>query len=235
MPKFAIGLCFFQDRASLERCLPTLKDFDHVFAIDGRFDYARAPNELSTDGSRELIQSFPNTILIDRPNTSEQQKRQTYCELCKEYGCDYLLTVDADEYVKGNISYFKKDCIEHVDPRFNVYATLVQDEEKPSYYIMRPRLWFHPWEMQYLNMHYAFRRKDSNAKESWLKTGSPADIMWGIWINHDHKLRSVEYTGRQAEFYKIQHPPERALDILTLKTEDQLRAEIAAELGWKSK
>lgn len=102
--KIAAGVCFYNDKLSLRRCLESLQkdNVDLVFCVDGRFKQFGEPGkypELSDDGSRELVLSYDNTILIDMPNSWETQKRQAYLKACEDFNIDYLLIIDADEYI----------------------------------------------------------------------------------------------------------------------------------------
>ena len=94
--KIAAGVCFYNDYLSLRRCLESLQkdNVDLVFCVDGRFkqfgEAGKYP-DLSDDGSRDLVLSYDNTILIDMPNSWEVQKRQAYIKACEDFGIDYLL------------------------------------------------------------------------------------------------------------------------------------------------
>ena len=102
--KIAAGVCFYNDYLSLRRCLESLQkdNVDLVFCVDGRFkqfgEAGKYP-DLSDDGSRDLVLSYDNTILIDMPNSWEVQKRQAYIKACEDFGIDYLLIIDSDEYI----------------------------------------------------------------------------------------------------------------------------------------
>lgn len=103
----ASGTCFYNDVKSLERTLESLKDkVDWMICVDGRFKHFKDESgELSTDGSRELVSSYKNTLLLDMPNTYEIKKRQAYVDYCSSWNklarkkMEYLLIVDSDEYV----------------------------------------------------------------------------------------------------------------------------------------
>lgn len=102
--KIAAGVCFYNDKLSLRRCLESLQkdNVDLVFCVDGRFkqfgEKGKYP-DLSDDGSRELVLTYDNTILIDMPDSWETQKRQAYLKACHDFDIDYLLIIDSDEYI----------------------------------------------------------------------------------------------------------------------------------------
>lgn len=111
--KIGVGLIFYDDRKSLERCIPTI-DADTIYAIDGRFKNFNSPNPLSTDGSREYLQRFENVILMDAPDLLEVQKRNVYLKACKE---EFLFVVDSDHWMEGNWNSFRKEIDEKVNKK----------------------------------------------------------------------------------------------------------------------
>ena len=103
--KIGIGLIFYDDLESLKRCMPTV-EADTIYAIDGRFKGYDTPNALSTDGSREYLQTFDNVVLIDAPDLPQFEKRNTYLKACKE---DFLFVVDSDHLMEGDWKLFRKN------------------------------------------------------------------------------------------------------------------------------
>lgn len=102
--KIAAGVCFYNDLLSLRRTLESLQkdNVDLIICVDGRFKHFGTPGkypDLSDDGSRELVLSYDNTVLIDMPDSWETQKRQAYVEACEDFNIDYLLIIDSDEYI----------------------------------------------------------------------------------------------------------------------------------------
>lgn len=113
MLKLAAGVVFYNDYLGLKRCLHSLRHFDHVFCIDGKFATFPSEKELSDDITRDMVRSCPNAMLYDAPNLSETQKRSIYLELARQYACDWLLVIDSDEWVQYfDYTQFK----EHVFP-----------------------------------------------------------------------------------------------------------------------
>jgi len=109
-PLIAIGLSFYEDANSLVRCLASLlelKDYIKIIAIDGKYKGYPAKNDLSEDGSREVIQEFkeqqypPNAIeLFDFPNLHERFKRQKYVDIAAKQQIPFLLILDSDEHIE---------------------------------------------------------------------------------------------------------------------------------------
>jgi glycosyltransferase involved in cell wall biosynthesis len=104
--KIAVGIVTYNCVKELKRCLDSLKDFEHVIVIDGKwFDFD--PNNSvinSTDGTIELAKSYPNTKVITTAGY-EYQNRQMYIDEAAKLGCKYLFWVDSDEYVKMDKGY----------------------------------------------------------------------------------------------------------------------------------
>src|SRR5215831_11352727 len=71
-----------------------------MFCLDGKFPNRPGKTDLSADGSREVVKSYSNAILLDAP-WPEPQKRAEYLRLCAKYGCDYLVILDTDEYAQN--------------------------------------------------------------------------------------------------------------------------------------
>lgn len=100
--KYVSGTIFYNDCKSLERCLASLHDkVDVMCCVDGRFKHFKDNNSssLSNDGSREVVESYDNAILIDVPDSYEIQKRTAYIDYCVRINAEYLLIIDSDEYV----------------------------------------------------------------------------------------------------------------------------------------
>lgn len=112
-----------------------------MFCVDGRFKHYRADTALSNDGSRELVKSYSNTMLIDVPDAYEIEKRQRYvdaCSLLHRQGKevmnreepDFLLIVDSDEYVlEYDAEVFEKEiAVVRGEPwlQYNVFAVMLE-------------------------------------------------------------------------------------------------------------
>lgn len=119
--KIAVGLIFFDDVNGLKRCIPTLK-VDKIYAVDGRFKNFKGKEPLSTDGSREYLQTFKHIQLIDAPDLEEVDKRNVYLRACKE---DFLLRIDSDEWLEGDWSEFRKEI-----------SNKVKEENGLGYYLL---------------------------------------------------------------------------------------------------
>lgn len=226
----AAGLVFFNAVEELKRCLPTLSCFDHIFCIDGPFRGYEASSLQSTDGSRELVLSFPNTVLIDYPNKRELEKRQKYLDMCEIFGVDHLLIIDSDEWIEGDFAFFKHN-VQTRAKTLNVYNVPVMDQNYDYYYMYRPRLLYKPYELEYAKAHWILKRRDASNRE-WINREKQGYIE-GIRIGHDHKLRSPDYQKKRLAYQEQLKAYESRIDLFTLEHEDDELARIAQELKSK--
>jgi hypothetical protein len=159
----AVGNIFYNDVVGLNRLLKSCwEHVDLIFCIDGPFrDYNKAKlkkiSPISTDGSRDLVGQYANTILLDAPYLLEHQKRQVYLDQCKKYNVDYLMIVDADEYFlpDSNWSEFEEErdriCKEDYIYNLKNYTDLQPLGLVP---LDQARLWKNPGKLEYLNNHH---------------------------------------------------------------------------------
>ena len=106
--KIAAGLNFFLEAKNLPKTLETIKDFDVIIAVDGRYPHFDYREKLSDDGSREILKKYPNVVLLDCPD-DQITKRNLYLQYAKKLGCDFLLVVDADFTVKVDWEVFRSE------------------------------------------------------------------------------------------------------------------------------
>jgi hypothetical protein len=200
--RLALGLIFFNDRDSIKRCLSSFTDgVDLMICIDGKFSHYPSKSLLSTDGSREVVKSFSNAKLVDFPNQYEHVKRQKYCELCGKYNVDVLIIADSDEYVIKGSSFEKfrvnlqRIVIERDKGRFPVYD--IQEQTWGSYgdqFQRKPRVWYKAQDMHYIQgRHFVFRHKDPSRIGTVWEGSYGADLIEGIRLGHDHRLRSKQH------------------------------------------
>ena len=204
--KLAAGVCFFEKSIpSITRCIESIKNHvDVILAIDGRFDKFPDQSLLSTPEVREYLSSIKNVVLVDYP-ASEIQKRQKYCELAKEYHCDWLIIIDSDEYMLESSDWkaFQNNILQIKDRTRNVYgirfaySAPVHMDTTPY-----PRLWYRPWEVTYIkhNLWHTQRQGD-------IKSSANCPIIEGITMTGNNNLVSPEYIqqGRQYQEWLIRH------------------------------
>ncbi len=215
--KLAAGICLYEKSlSSIKRCIESIKKYvDVILAIDGRFDHF--PDQIlhSSEEVRSYLLSIQNLVLVDYLG-SEIEKRQKYCDLCKEFECEYLLIIDSDEYILegGDWAKFRENfsaCNESTNVygiRF-AYAAPVHMDTTPY-----PRLWYKPYEMQYIK-HNLWKNK-SNGQE--VKSTSECQVIEGIIMAGNDNLHTSEYIeqGREYQRYliKLENPVEKTVDDL---------------------
>lgn len=236
--KYASGTIFYNDCKSLERTLESLKDkVDLMICVDGRFKHFKTTttnnndsNNLSTDGSRELVLSYDNTILVDVPDSYEIQKRTAYLKWCERVHAEYLLIIDSDEYVYDKEtdwlafdSMVDKTCFSVQYGKYNIFG-IYTEVNNPNYeYIIdkitgrdkpavsqpnkkkwqyHPRLWHNPGDMEYNGTHYMFRHKNPENPLHEQDSNATVCIIPHLKIAHDHLLRSKEFLEARLEYQK---------------------------------
>jgi hypothetical protein len=105
--KIALAVIGFETRQEeIFRCLDgwifPKPHIDFVIAGDGRFDLYNAPNSFSTNGWLDACQErYSKTVdfIPYKYTGTQQQKRQKYLDIAGSLNCDFLITVDTDEYL----------------------------------------------------------------------------------------------------------------------------------------
>lgn len=192
------GYCFYEN--SLDTVKRSIESIRHsvryIFAVDGKFEFYESDQELSPPEIRDYLKSIPNVILVDCPNRKENEKRQKYLDLAQEHLSDWLIIIDADEYItKGS------DWIHAYKDLKNNYSKAII----PKIYGIRirkglyPRMWMRPYLIQYTKTHnfFQFKTDDSIYKST---VGWPP--IHGLEIRGDDKLRDEQYNKKSYEYQK---------------------------------
>lgn len=188
-------MSFYNDVVGLTRLLQSLFviHISKVIAIDGRYPGFRSPSHLSNDGSRECCKEFDNTVLVDCPYPATQiKKRNKYLQLSKQYGLDFLLILDSDEYIiDANWPLFKHACEESVkldDYQYRIYDVRYQNEMEWDLG-ERPRVWFRPWEIRYDVKHYRWVIKTKCKDRPVYEGNCGRRLLPGLTIKHHRSIR----------------------------------------------
>lgn len=152
--KIAAGINVYNDCNSLKRTLQTtIEYFDRIYVIDGRYpDYSKqTDSNYSTDGTEELTQSYDNVKYI--PYFAEQKdKRTRYLKEC-EY--DFLLVIDADEYMIVDSWPTFQDQLQrkilNMPERHRYYQYHIDYQAEPNKKISLARLIYNPNNLVYVN------------------------------------------------------------------------------------
>lgn len=192
--KLAVGTIVFRDRVSLHRTLATCQPAHYVFVVDGRFDGYDYHTDLSDDGTRELCEQFENVVLIDCP-ADEVTKRNRYLQACREYGIDYLLIVDSDEYVIEADWWRFYQNLGKLTTTENILGIWCKNQD--GHEGVFPRLWKNPGEMEYYRCHNVFK-KISNGQLT--RSTAEAPYVEGIKLAWDASLRTREHEAKTSAY-----------------------------------
>jgi glycosyltransferase involved in cell wall biosynthesis len=214
---FGVGICFYNDRRSLRRCVESVYgNVDYILAIDGKYSYNDwNTSELSDDGSREYIRDIASSFegqglfMIDSPNLTEYAKRQIYVDLTKDYGIDVLLILDSDEYVYScDWIKFRHECYQKMivrdKMRWQIYNVAFREP------MDRPRLWFQAWKIRIGPTHYDFCLKDDPTCKEINLGGDAMHTVGNMVISHKHDLRTADHQFAREQWEKKQQSLEDA-------------------------
>lgn len=169
-----IGCSFFENVNELYRMRKSLPHDMPVIGIDGVYDYFTADHPFSLDKSREMLQSYPNSQVINHAGW-QQDKRQQYLDAAKDY--DWLLVLDSDEYI---------------DPEFNDWTKLYRQLEYYSKKYPNEQLFYircfmsKRWERAYNKLQRGrYRRLARIIKD-------PSSLKYAFWCHY--RLIGKEFT-----------------------------------------
>jgi len=152
--KIAAGINVYNDKRSLERTLSTTAEYmDRVYVVDGRYpDYhVDTTEKYSKDGTRELVESYSNCKYIQM-YAEQTAKRTRYLKEC-EY--DFLLVIDADEYMTVQSWSGFQDNLQRyilaVSDRHRYYQYQIAYQAEPTKKINLARLVYNPNNLIYTN------------------------------------------------------------------------------------
>lgn len=101
--RIAAGVISFDDERGLQRCMNFINEYvDLMIVIDGKFRYFEDDHEISSDNSRDVVESFSNSAYCCYPNLTEIEKRNKYLEFAGDKNMDFLLVIDSDEFAVVN-------------------------------------------------------------------------------------------------------------------------------------
>ena len=207
-PSLDVGFCFYESSVeTVRRAIESVKDHvRYIFAIDGKFEFFESNELLSSKSVRIYLKSIPNVMLIDFPNRKENEKRQIYLNCCNEYLSDYLLILDADEYITDDTDWdsvyrFLEDVytksilpkIWGVTIRHNMDANRMKKEGH------FPRIWQRPYLIQYTKTHNFWRFKTDG---SLWKSMITFPRIPNIYLAGNDKMRDPEYV-KKAYAYQL--------------------------------
>jgi len=230
--KIGLGLCYYEDLEGIKRLYDSLfkvnAKIDLILAIDGRYKQFTSilddsTNILSSNEVHSYLISNPRYLTINytnwKTNPTEIEKRNKYLEYSKKQvngicDLDFLIIIDTDEYLEGNWQQFydglselrKKIDSFDSDKKYLHDITMIDREYDgyPDQEIDRPRIFYQPYNMQYVNSHYSWQHRDTKEK-----LGFSRHIVKGLKIIHDNDHRSLEYEQNMKEYQKLHFEVEK--------------------------
>lgn len=101
--KIAIGLVGYESKQEIARCLDGwVGHIDTMILGDGKFDFYKGDHEYSQDDWLEFAEKRYGDkveVVTYKYAGSQQDKRQKYLDIAGELKCDFLITVDTEEYI----------------------------------------------------------------------------------------------------------------------------------------
>jgi hypothetical protein len=210
--RIGIGLSFYEDFDSLRRMLHSCQSYpiDKIIAVDGR--YEGYPNK-TLYSSKECIDLFKTSQtpfqIYKLADKSQNAKRQVYFDEAKTHDLHCLIVMDSDEYFltdKTNWSLFIEDLRQRITDNAHTYkqaycipVTLGHKgiEKMPEGYTENlPRLFYKPYDLQYVDDHYTIRNK----KTGVMMTFEGNVTLPHIAMGHDHSLRTNEYNANTKKY-----------------------------------
>ena len=197
-----VGFCFYETSLpTVKRAIESVKDHVRfIFAIDGKFEFFESNTELSSKAVRDYLLSISNVILVDYPNRKENEKRQQYLELAQKYMSDYLLILDADEFMTDECDWQLafNEMAKHYDQSIlpKIWGVIMRHGQKEASF---PRLWQRPYLIQYMKTHNFFQFKESGDVYKSQITFPP---MKGLYMKGDDKDRDADYIEKAYQYQK---------------------------------
>lgn len=192
------GFCFYEE--SLETVKRSIESIRHsvryIFAIDGKYEFYESDNLLSSPEVRNYLKSVDNVILLDYPNHKENEKRQKYLDLSNEYLSDWLIILDADEYITKSTDWITV----YKELKQNYQASLLPKiwgvQIRKGFF---PRMWMRPYLIQYTKTHNFFQ---FTTDDSIYRSTTDYPPIHDIEIRSDDNLRKKEYNVKSYEYQK---------------------------------
>ena len=198
--RIGAGIVSFDDERGLRRCMNSIHDYvDLMMVIDGKFRYFEDDHDISSDNSRDVVESFSNSAYYCYPNLTEIEKRNKYLEFAGDQGIEFLLVIDSDEFAVIN----KAEFLLHLDNVRNlkinsgyrgditdVYGIKIFEKhfEKPNSIRERyiERIFYKPGNLRYQSIHCNLVDVNNPARN--FTTGKYTSEIHGITLYNDDEV-----------------------------------------------
>ena len=163
---------------------------DLMIVIDGKFRYFEDDHEISSDNSRDVVESFSNSAYCCYPNLTEIEKRNKYLEFAGDKNMDFLLVIDSDEFAVVN----EVDFLFNLDKlRNSKINSGRRDGDNPDVY-----------GVKIFEKHF---EKPNFIRERYIVYSSE---LHGITLYNDDDLRTNHYLEKSVQYQSILLEGERA-------------------------
>jgi len=221
--RIAAGIISFDDERGLQRCMDSIHEYvDLMIVIDGKFRYFEDDHEISSDNSRDVVESFSNSVFCSYPNLTEIEKRNKYLEFAGDKNMDFLLVIDSDEFAVVNEMDFQLNLDKLRNSKINsgrrdgdnpdVYGVKIFEKhfEKPNFIRERyiERMFYKPGKLRYQSIHCNLVDTDNPSRN--FTTGKYSSELHGITLYNDDDLRTNHYLERSVQYQSILLEGERA-------------------------
>jgi hypothetical protein len=214
--RIAAGIISFDDERGLQRCMNSIHEYvDLMIVIDGKFRYFEDDHEISSDNSRDVVESFSNSAYCCYPNLTEIEKRNKYLEFAGDKNMDFLLVIDSDEFAVVNEVDFLFNLNKLRNSKINsgrrdgdnpdVYGVKIFEKhfEKPNFIRERyiERMFYKPGKLRYQSIHCNLVDIDNPSRN--FTTGKYSSELHGITLYNDDDLRTHHYLERSVQYQSI--------------------------------
>lgn len=191
---------FYNEKDVLPILLKSLRRFKTVICCDGKWsrfpDVTARKDGLSYDGSREIVKSFKNTILIDSGNTDEETMLNLCFQKAGELGFDLALQMGADEYVVGNPEVLTSNAKNMIirERKFTYFVDFKTTHITPptQKFVQLGRLHFRPEKISVKNVHWWYYV--DGVRQTF------GSCVQGLTIYHDDLPRSAKREQQMEDY-----------------------------------
>ncbi len=195
----AVGCCGYDDPEGLERLIQSCwKHVDLFFYIDGKFGN-RIDEQVIDMATLEVIRKYPN-VLNYYAWGLEHEKRQTYLDMCKQWGIEWLIIADTDEYFHPDSDWnaFIEERRIKCNGRDHLYNLKNYTEiDRLLLPLDQPRLVHWPSMIHYLNGHH-YQLAINGTEDAIVAK----DTLYSVKLCHDPHLRTQERKDKHDEYIK---------------------------------
>jgi hypothetical protein len=214
--RIAAGIISFDDERGLQRCMNSIHEYvDLMIVIDGKIRYFEDDHDISSDHSRDVVESFPNSAYYSCPNLTEIEKRNKYLEFIDDKNIDFLLVIDSDEFAVVNEEEFLFNLDKLSNSKINsgrgegdnpdVCGVKIFEKhfEKPNFIRERyiERIFYKPGKLRYQSIHCNLVDIDNPSRN--FTTGKYSSEIHGITLYNDDDLRTHRYLERSVQYQSI--------------------------------